>query len=116
MNGGSAENAGVIFCRQKHLCTILVSMKLIIKYVAKPQHKDALEKELRSIILITRKAHGCVQCDLHTSMDDKLVFFFDQLWDSEENMQKYLKREHMLEFARKTELMIDIVHICSAEH
>ena len=91
-------------------------MKIIIKYLAKPQHKDALEKALRSIIVITRKAHGCVQCDLHPSLDNRLVFFFDQLWDSENSWKQYLERKHMLEFANQTEAMIDTVDVCVSEH
>ena len=91
-------------------------MKLIIKYVAKPQHKDALEKALRSIIEVTRKAHGCVQCDLHTSLDNRLVFFFDQLWESEESWKQYIGRKHMLEFSIRTEAMIDTIDECISEH
>ena len=91
-------------------------MKIIIKYLAKPQYKDALEKELRSIIGITRKAYGCVQCDLHPSMDNRLVYFFDQLWESEDNWKQYLERKHMQEFTNHTEAMIDTIDICISEH
>ena len=91
-------------------------MKIIIKYLAKPQHKDSLEKALRSIIGITRKAHGCVQCDLHPSLDNRLVFFFDQLLDSEKNWVDYLERKHMQEFSIQTEAMIDTIDVCVSEH
>jgi quinol monooxygenase YgiN len=91
-------------------------MKIIIKYLAKPQHKDALEKALRSIIVITRKAHGCVQCDLHPSLDNRLVLFFDQLWESEDSWKQYLERNHMQEFTNQTEAMIDTIDICVSEY
>lgn len=91
-------------------------MKLIIKYQAKPQHKDALEKALRSIIGITRMATGCVQCDLHPSLDNKLVFFLDQLWANEEDWNNYRQRKHMQEFYALTEGMIDILDLCISEH
>lgn len=91
-------------------------MKLIIKYQAKPQQKDALEKELRSIILITRKAVGCVQCDLHISMDNKLVFFFDMLWEKEQYWKNYTERKHMKDFYALTEGMVDIYDQCVSEH
>ena len=91
-------------------------MKFIIKYLAKPQHKDALGKELRSIIGITRKAHGCVQCDLHPSLDNRLVFFFDQLWENEDNWKQYLERKHMQEFTKQTEAMVDTLDTCISEY
>ena len=91
-------------------------MKLILKYQAKPQHRDALEKALRSIIEITRNATGCVQCDLHPSLDNRLVFFFDQLWENEDYWEKYNKRKHMQEFSVLTEGMIDILDLCISEH
>ncbi len=91
-------------------------MKIIIKYLAKPQHKDALEKALRSIIVITRKAHGCVQCDLHPSLDNRLVFFFDQLWENEDSWKQYLERKHMQEFVNQTEAMIDTLDTCISEY
>lgn len=91
-------------------------MKLIIKYLAKPQQKDALEKELRSIILVTRKAMGCVQCDLHTSMDDKLVFFFDMLWEQEDDWKNYIQRKHMQEFFKLMDGMVDEYSQCVSEH
>ena len=91
-------------------------MKLIIKYQAKPQQKEALEKELRAIILITRKAMGCIQCDLHTSMDNKLVFFFDMLWENEQDWDNYIQRKHMVDFYKLTEGMADIYNICISEH
>lgn len=91
-------------------------MKIIIKYLAKPQHKDALEKSLREIIGITRKAHGCVQCDLHTSLDNRLAFFFDQLWESEESCKQYNERKHMQEFVIQTEAMIDTVDVCVSKY
>jgi quinol monooxygenase YgiN len=91
-------------------------MKIIIKYTAKPQHKDALEKELRSIIGITRKAYGCVQCDLHTSVDNRLVFFFDQLWENEDRWMQYQERKHMQEFTTHTEAMIDTLDTCISKY
>ncbi len=91
-------------------------MKLIIKYQAKPHHKDALEKALRSIIAITRKANGCVQCDLHPSLDNKLVFFFDQLWESQKSWEQYNQRTHMKEFYSLTEGLIDTYDQCISEH
>ncbi len=91
-------------------------MKLIIKYQAKPQHKEALEKELRSIILITRKAVGCVQCDLHISMDNKLVFFFDMLWEKEQDWKNYIGRKHMKDFYALTEGMVDTYDQCVSKY
>jgi len=91
-------------------------MKLIIKFLAKPQQKDVVEKELRSIILFTRKANGCVQCDLHTSMDNKLVFFLDMLWVQEQDWKNYTQRKHMQDFFRLTEGMVDEYSQCFSEH
>jgi len=80
------------------------------------QHKDALEKALRSIIEITRNAPGCVQCDLHSSLEYKLVFFLDQLWVSEDDWNNYKQRKHMQEFFTLSESMIDTIDVCILEH
>ena len=91
-------------------------MKIILKYQAKPQHGAALEKALRGIIETTRSAHGCVQCDLHPSLDHRLVFIFDQLWESREQWEKFMESENIREFNNLTEGMIEIFNLCTAEH
>ena len=91
-------------------------MKVILKYQAKPQHGEALEKALRGIIETTRSASGCVQCDLHPSLDHRLVFIFDQLWESHEQWEKFMGSENIREFNNLTEGMIDIFNLCTAEH
>ncbi len=91
-------------------------MKLIIKYQAKVQHRDALEKALRSIISITRSAPGCAQCDLHPSLDNKLIFFFDQLWENENALKAYNQRKHMQEFHILIDGMVDSIDTCISEH
>ncbi len=91
-------------------------MKIILKFQARPQHVDALEKALRSIIEPTRATKGCVQCDLHPSLDRRLVFFFDQLWENQEMWEKYKASDMMQEFDKLTEGMIDIFNLCVAEH
>ncbi len=91
-------------------------MKVIAKYQAKPQHGAALEKALRGLLGPTRAARGCVQCDLHPSLDHRLVFFFDQLWESREMWEKHTASEYVRDFNRITEGMIDIFNLCIAEH
>ena len=91
-------------------------MKIILKYQAKPQHGEKVEKYLRGMIETARAARGCVQCDLHPSLDHRLVFFFDQLWDSREHWEKFMESENVREFNNVTEGMIDIFNLCIAEH
>ena len=91
-------------------------MKIIFKYQAKPQHGAALEKALRGIIETTRSANGCVQCDLHPSLDHRLVFIFDQLWESREQWENFMASENIREFNNLTEGMIDVCNLCTAEH
>ena len=91
-------------------------MKIVTKFQAKPQHSEVLEKALRALIEPTRNAHGCVQCDLHPSLDHRLVFFFDQLWESRQDWEKFAASEFIQEFYKLTEGMIDELNICTAEH
>ena len=91
-------------------------VKIIVKYQAKPQHGEALEKALRGIIETIRSARGCVQCDLHPSLDHRLVFISDQLWESREYWEAFMDSENIREFKNLTEGMVDEYNLCTAEH
>ena len=91
-------------------------MKVIVKYQAKPQYAQALEKTLREIIAPVRSERGCVQFDVHMSLDQRLVFFVDQLWESQERWEQFNNSERMHLFNRTTEGLVDEYTVCTSNH
>jgi quinol monooxygenase YgiN len=61
---------------------------------AKPGCEEQLKNTLLELIEPTRKEAGCVNYDLHQSIEEKGAFVFHENWRSKDAFDQHLKTPH----------------------
>jgi quinol monooxygenase YgiN len=74
---------------------------------AKPGKEDDLRRQLQALLAPTRAEQGCVQYDMHESVDDPGRFVFFERWTTREALDEHLQMPHMTEFFGHVEGLVD---------
>ena len=73
-----------------------------VTVVARIKAKAGLEEQVKSGLMAlvgpSRSDAGCVNYDLHRSLDDKSLFLFYENWASKEDLNAHLGKPHLKEF------------------
>lgn len=80
--------------------TVIATMR------AKPGQEQALQRELQSLVPITRKEHGCLNYDLHRSVEDPATFVFHENWTTRAALDAHLANDHLTAFLGKAESLL----------
>jgi quinol monooxygenase YgiN len=72
------------------------AVTLLVQLRAKQGQHLALESEIRALIAPTRKEEGCLQYDLHRSLDDPDLFLLHEVWASRQHHQAHYQTPHFL--------------------
>src|SRR6516165_4131600 len=82
------------------------ALTLIVILRAKEGQHLLLEAELRALITPSRKEEGCIQYDLHRSVEHPGTFLFHEVWESREHHTAHTRTPHFLRWnARKDALL-----------
>jgi quinol monooxygenase YgiN len=82
------------------------AVTLIVTLRSKEGQHLLLEAELRALVGPTRKEEGCMQYDLHRSVDHVGQFLFHEVWETREHHTAHTKTSHFLRWnARKDSLL-----------
>jgi quinol monooxygenase YgiN len=82
------------------------AVTLIVTLRSKEGQHLLLEAELRALVAPTRKEEGCMQYDLHRSVDQVGQFLFHEVWETREHHTAHTKTSHFLRWnARKDSLL-----------
>ncbi|MCK4817457.1 antibiotic biosynthesis monooxygenase [bacterium] len=77
---------------------------------ARMKAKDGIEenvrKELMSLVPQTRSEEGCINYDLHQSVDEKTLFMFYENWRSKEDLDKHLEMPYLKSFLEKADKIL----------
>ncbi len=73
---------------------------------AKEGKEEALEKALSQIIEPTRKEGGCINYDLHRTLDNPKVFVFYENWTGRAELDAHLSAPHMVDFIGKAKELL----------
>ncbi len=76
---------------------------LVAEVKAYPDRKDQVVNLLAGLLEPTRKEEGCCQYELY--LDEKVegLFMFQEIWASQEALDKYLQSPHMATFLETLE-------------
>jgi quinol monooxygenase YgiN len=74
----------------KEAVTLLVFLR------AKQGQHLSLQSEIRALIAPTRKEAGCLQYDLHRSLDDPNLFLLHEVWATREHHHAHYQTPHFL--------------------
>jgi quinol monooxygenase YgiN len=82
------------------------ALTLIVTLRAKDGQHLLLEAELRALVGPTRKEKGCLQYDLHASVDHPGSYLLHEVWASREDHGAHTRTPHFLRWnARKDALL-----------
>ena len=68
---------------------------------------DELRRRLQGLLGPTRAEEGCIQYDMHESLDDPGRFVFFERWTSREALDQHLKTPHLTEFFGHADALLE---------
>lgn len=82
------------------------AVTLIVLLRSKEGQHLLLEAEIRALVGPTRKEEGCLQYDLHHSVDQPSLFLLHEVWGTRAHHTAHTKTSHFLRWdARKDSLL-----------
>ncbi len=82
-------------------------LTVIAKWKAKSGSEEQLNKELRSLLAPTRAEEGCINYDLHRSVEEPGTFMFYENWESRPLWEQHMESPHIQEFWNKREEVVE---------
>ncbi|MEA3489959.1 MAG: putative quinol monooxygenase [Candidatus Omnitrophota bacterium] len=80
---------------------------VLTRMKAKGGMEEKLGQELVSLVAPSQSEDGCVDFNVHQSIDDKGLFMLYSTWDSREGRDKYIEKDYYRAFAKKTGILLD---------
>ena len=82
------------------------AVTLVVLLRSKEGQHLLLEAEIRALLAPTRKEEGCLQYDLHHSLDNPSLFLLHEVWETRLHHTAHTKTPHFLRWdARKDSLL-----------
>jgi quinol monooxygenase YgiN len=87
-----------------------------VTVIATIKAKPGLEQQVRESVMAlvgpTRKEPGCINYDLHQSLDDKTLFMLYENWTSKKDLDEHLNMPYLRDFlAKATDILAEPVEI-----
>lgn len=77
--------------------TVLANIK------AKPGMEDKVREAVMNLVVPTRKEAGCINYDLHVSIDDKSRLMLYENWRSKKDLDEHLAMPYLQDFIGKSD-------------
>ena len=68
---------------------------VVARIKAKKGMEEIVKQELIALLSPTRSEKGCINYDLHQSVEDKSLFMFYENWVSKKDLDEHLAMPHM---------------------
>ena len=68
------------------------TLTVVAHVKAQPGKEEAMRKELMSLVEPSRKDAGCLNYDLHQSVEDPTQFLFHENWTSKAHLDAHLAK------------------------
>ncbi len=76
----------------------------VLAYIkAKPGMEDKVREAVMNLVEPTRSEAGCINYDLHVSVDDKSRFMLYENWISKKDLDEHLEMPYLQDFIGKSE-------------
>jgi quinol monooxygenase YgiN len=73
---------------------------------AKPGMEETVTQELHALVAPTLKEEGCINYNLHESLDHREHFRFYEYWTSKELLDRHLPSAHVERFVAKDDQLL----------
>lgn len=82
-------------------------LTVMARFKAKSGQEEIVLDELSALLDPTRQEDGCIQYDLHRSMDDPGVFVFYESWKSQKDLEQHLAMPYLQALLGKVDELFD---------
>jgi quinol monooxygenase YgiN len=65
-----------------------------IKMTVPVEKRKEILQTLKAIRGPIRREHGCISCNCYVDVEDESVFFFDEEWETSEDLENHLRSDH----------------------
>jgi len=87
-------------------------LTVVARIRAKPGKEKETHAALRALLAPTQAEAGCLNYDMHESLDDPAAFLFYENWESRAHLDAHIKTPHVQSFFdRASELLAEPVEI-----
>ena len=87
-------------------------LTVVARIKAKAGMEERVRGELMALVAPTRSESGCINYDLHQSVDDKGLFLFYENWVSRKDLDEHLNMPYLQSFLKKAdEILAEPVEI-----
>jgi quinol monooxygenase YgiN len=85
----------------------MTQLTVVVKIEAKSGSEAVLRQELWQLIQPTLLEEGCLNYNLHRSIEDSTLFLFYENWESRVLWEQHMASEHISVFQKNTEGLIE---------
>lgn len=90
-------------------------LTIVAKITSKPGNEEIVQSELQKLIEPTRKESGCVQYDLHRSIENRRIFLFYENWQTKSEWNAHMESRHLKAFLDATEDQVENLELMQME-
>ena len=93
----------------------MAPLTIIAKLKAKPGSEDRLYEACRKLVAPTRAEEGCINYDMHRSIEDSGLVMFYENWETKPLWERHMESPHLTEFSAETEDMVEVWELFQGE-
>ena len=86
-------------------------LTVVATIVAKKKYVKEVGINLINLLLPTHSEDGCIDYDLHQSIDNPEIYIFYENWKSEAHLDLHLKSKHITACMNKIDHMLEKVDV-----
>jgi len=79
---------------------------VVARIRAKEGMEEKVKQEIMALVSPTRSEKGCINYDLHRSIENKSLFMLYENWVSKEDLDKHLSMPYMRAFMEKADRIL----------
>jgi quinol monooxygenase YgiN len=93
----------------------MAPLTIIAKLKAKPGSEEQLYEACRKLIAPTRAEEGCINYDMHRSIEDPGTIMFYENWETKPLWETHMESPHLNEFSADTEDIVEVWELFQGE-
>lgn len=90
-------------------------LTIIAKLKAKAGAEDQLYNECRKLVAPTLAEEGCINYDMHRSIEDPGLIMFYENWTTKPLWEQHMQAPHLNEFSTVTEGIVEVWELFQGE-
>lgn len=90
-------------------------LTIIAKLKAKSGAEEQLFEECRKLVAPTLAEEGCINYDMHRSVEDPGLIMFYENWTTRPLWERHMESPHLQEFSANTEDMVEVWELFQGE-